>query len=91
MGKTYLINQYLKNKGVYFEIAGIKGANKASQLNKFHREFCRLFPVAPDLSAPESWDEALSRLVDEIAKINPNQKFILFLMNYLGWQRLDPN
>ncbi len=84
VGKTYLISQYFKEKGVYFEVTGIKGANKTSQLNKFHREYRRLFVDSADLSAPKDWDEALSRLVDEVAKINPEQKVILFF-DELPW------
>lgn len=84
VGKTYLIRQYFKEKGVYFEVTGIKGADKANQLNKFHREFSRLFVTSPDVVAPRDWDEALSRLVDEVSKINPEQKVILFF-DELPW------
>src|SRR5262245_11027839 len=84
IGKTYLIHQYFKNKGLYFEVTGIKDGRKDSQLKKFHREFSRLFTSTGSLSSPKDWDEAFSRLVEEISKISTQQKVIIFF-DELPW------
>ena len=35
IGKTFLISEFFKNKGVYFEITGIKNAPMSQQLHNF--------------------------------------------------------
>ena len=59
VGKTYLIHEYFKNKGVYFCITGSANSNKKIQLRKFHRELTSLFPELEHLETPKDWDEAL--------------------------------
>lgn len=43
IGKTFLIHEFFKNKGLYFEITGIKEGSTKEQLFHFSVEFCRLF------------------------------------------------
>lgn len=76
IGKTYLISEFFKNKGVYFEITGTKGGTMAEQLFHFAYEFSRQFHK--QISPPKSWGEALSILHDEVEKTPNGQKIILF-------------
>ena len=43
VGKTYLITQYFKDRGIFFEITGSYNATEKEQIKNFHREFCALF------------------------------------------------
>ena len=43
IGKTYLVTEFFRDKGVFFEATGSATASTAEQLLRFHREFCGLF------------------------------------------------
>jgi hypothetical protein len=43
VGKTFLISEFFKNKGIYFELTGIKDASVKVQLNNFTIEYSDLF------------------------------------------------
>ena len=83
VGKTYLISEYFKDKGVYFEITGSKEAPKAEQIRNFYREFVDLFPDEQE-KLPKNWGEALNLLKNAVAKVPENQKVILFF-DELPW------
>jgi uncharacterized protein len=84
VGKTYLINEFFKDKGVYFEITGSKKAPKSEQLNNFYREFMVLFPSEAVSRWPKDWGGALNFLKTAISKIPESQKVILFF-DELPW------
>lgn len=84
VGKTYLIHEYYKNKGVYFCITGSANSNKKLQLRKFYRELLNTFPNLENSNEPKDWDEALYMLKEAIAKIDPTKKVILFF-DELPW------
>ena len=84
IGKTYLITQFFKNLGVYFEITGRKESSKKDQLANFHREFMALFRAENDVSPPKDWDDAFHRLKEAISTIPAHQKVILFF-DELPW------
>src|SRR5947209_6798586 len=69
VGKTYLINEYFKDKGIYFELTGSKKAPRSEQLRNFYREFLALFPEQERFTQPpKDWGEALNFLKEAIAK-----------------------
>lgn len=82
VGKTYLVNEFFKDKGVYFEVTGSKKAPKGEQLANFYREFTALFP-SEETPLPKDWGGALNLLKNAIAKI-PEQKIVLFF-DELPW------
>lgn len=84
VGKTYLIHEYFKDKGVYFSITGSADTPKKLQLKNFHREFLSMFPNLHELKEPDSWDEALYNLKDAIIKIDTSKKIIIFF-DELPW------
>lgn len=84
IGKTFLINQFFKDRCVYFEITGSRGAGKKEQLSNFHQEFTALFKPEAQYSHPKDWNEAFYRLKDEISLIPSSQKIVLFF-DELPW------
>ncbi len=83
VGKTFLINQFFRNKGLYFEITGIKEADKQLQLKNFATEFEHCFGKQPQKSKPNNWVDAFSILYQEIKK-SEEQHIILFF-DELPW------
>ncbi|MFT4554392.1 MAG: AAA+ ATPase superfamily predicted ATPase [Chlamydiales bacterium] len=84
VGKTYLINEFYQDKGVYFELTGRKGASKSNQLKNFTTVFADTFDRGKKEELPEDWDEALTRLRYKIEGIDPAKKIILFF-DELPW------
>ncbi len=84
VGKTYLINEFCKDKGIYFEITGSKKAPKSEQIGNFYREFTALFPEKQEDTQPKNWGAALHLLKNALAEIPENQKIILFF-DELPW------
>jgi AAA+ ATPase superfamily predicted ATPase len=78
IGKTYLISEFFKNKGVYFEITGMKGGATAEQLFQFAYEFSRQFNGGKRISPPENWAQAFNLLHEAIEKVEKGQKVVLF-------------
>lgn len=84
VGKTFLISEFFKDKGIYFEITGSKKAPKSQQLSNFYREFTALFSDVDTQAPPKDWAEALHMLKEAILKIPETQKIILFF-DELPW------
>lgn len=84
VGKTFLIREFFKDKGVFFEITGAYNVRNIDQLQNFHLEFCALFKNESDLSIPKNWKEALDRVKSSIKKIDKKQKIVLFF-DELPW------
>ncbi len=84
IGKTFLINQFFKDSGIYFEITGSKGAHTKEQLVNFHREFIALFKSEGEYLVPKNWSEAFYHLTQVLKSISSSQKIILFF-DELPW------
>jgi AAA+ ATPase superfamily predicted ATPase len=84
VGKTYLINQYFFNKGIYFECTGIKEGGLKNQLKNFFTGFQKTFHHNLIFSVPSNWRQAFELLTYEIRKIPENKKIILFF-DELPW------
>jgi AAA+ ATPase superfamily predicted ATPase len=78
IGKTYLISEFFKNKGIYFEITGMKEGSTAEQLFQFAYEFSRQFNEGKRISPPNSWAKAMNLLHEAIEKVEQGRKIILF-------------
>jgi uncharacterized protein len=78
IGKTFLISEFFKDKGVYFEITGMKNGTMAEQLFQFSFEYSRQFDPEKRISPPKNWAKALNLLYEAIEKIDPKKKVILF-------------
>lgn len=84
VGKTFLVSEFFKDKGVYFEITGSKKAPKSEQIRNFHREFIALFPEENNVDPPKDWGDALNRLQLALQKLPHTQKVVLFF-DELPW------
>lgn len=91
VGKTYLIHEYFKNKGIYVELTGRKGASKSLQLKNFAQIYADVFNQGVKHFLPTTWDEAFYQLHEKIeqqtlagAFADPSQKIILFF-DELPW------
>ncbi len=82
IGKTFLINEFFKDKGVYFTVTGTKNAPKKEQIKNFYRGLRALFPQNTKEEMPKEWSDAFDMLLKEIKK--SSFKFILFI-DELPW------
>jgi predicted AAA+ superfamily ATPase len=89
IGKTYLISQYFKDKGVYFELTGTKDATLKTQLANFREELADAFYGGVKQEMPQNWQEAFNQLRRIVESIDPTKKIILFLdeLPWLATQR----
>lgn len=84
VGKTHLIREYFKNKGIYLEASGAKDKPLKIQLSNFMKAISHTFFKDIPLQTPQSWDEAFELLTNELKNVPKNQKIILFL-DELPW------
>ncbi len=84
IGKTYLINQFFKDKGIYFELTGMKDAKMPEQLRNFSDELSERFLKGKAVDTPKNWHEAFKLLRQQIEKLKTDKKIILFF-DELPW------
>jgi AAA+ ATPase superfamily predicted ATPase len=84
IGKTYLISEFFKNKGYYFELTGAKDSPLKQQLNNFRTELGDAFYAGEKQILPENWQEAFDQLRKTVQKIPTDEKIILFF-DELPW------
>ena len=84
IGKTFLISEFFRDKGLYFELTGIKDAPLKVQLNNFSREYAEVFTPGSPAAPPASWFDAFDQLRKRAAERSPGQKMILFF-DELPW------
>lgn len=83
VGKTYLISEFFKDKGTYFELTGIKNASKSEQLKNFSVEFGDRFFKRKRPNPPKDWTEAFTMLRHELDQFK-EEKILLFF-DELPW------
>ena len=83
IGKTFLIRQFFKNKGLYFELTGLKKGSCKQQLYSFTIEFTRVFGKPPSIRIG-NWFDALNELRVAIENISSQERIILFF-DELPW------
>ena len=59
VGKTYLVRELFKRKGVFFEAVGQKDASLKEQLQNFSDSLQETFDPGLPLREPATWREAL--------------------------------
>ncbi|MBM3191957.1 MAG: ATP-binding protein [Chlamydiae bacterium] len=82
IGKTFLVHEFFKDKGLYFEITGSQSAGKLEQLKNFSIVFGNQFGKKPPI--PASWTDAFELLRQTIDKEVNGRKIILFF-DELPW------
>jgi len=84
IGKTFLISEFFRDKGLYFELTGIKDAPLKSQLNNFAREYADVFNAGKTVTPPAEWFEAFDLLRKRVQDRPSDAKMILFF-DELPW------
>lgn len=84
VGKTFLIREYFKNKGIYFELTGLRDGKMLKQLRNFFEKFLNLFKTDIPIREPKNWHEAFLLLNTMIDQSPKNKKNIIFL-DELPW------
>ncbi len=84
VGKTYLITNYFKDKGIFFHITGIPLETAKQQLVNFNYVYNDIFNKGDVSAVPSSWQKAFHLLREAIAKEQSKEKIILFF-DELPW------
>lgn len=84
IGKTYLIRNFFKDKGIFFHLTGIQDASLEVQLQNFAIEFSDHFLKGKSTSVPKNWFSAFQVLRKELQKVPSNIKIIIFF-DELPW------
>ncbi len=84
VGKTFLIREFFKGKGIYFEATGEKDAPFHEQLENFTKSIEATFSQDIPLKRTTSWKEAFSLLTKHIRKVPKKNNIIIFL-DELPW------
>jgi len=84
IGKTFLINEFFRDKGLYFELTGIKDVSVKTQLVNFAGEYADVFNFGKPIPPPTTWFKAFELLRKEVQKRNGEGKIILFF-DELPW------
>ena len=84
IGKTFLVKNFFKDKGIFFHITGIQEAPLEIQLRHFAIEFADCFCKGREIDKPTDWTAAFQLLRKEIEKIPKENKVILFF-DELPW------
>lgn len=83
VGKTFLIREYFRDKGVFFHVTGVKDAPVRKQIRNFIDELKRVFGYAPK-TKPKDWQEAFTLLREAVDSLSGSQRIILFF-DELPW------
>lgn len=84
VGKTFLINRFFRNKGIYLEVSGAKDAKTSVQLQNFAVDFANCFAKGEKQRPPADWHDAFMLLRKQIETIDESKKVILFF-DELPW------
>jgi len=84
IGKTFLISKFFKERGLYFEMTGVKDGSIQQQLKAFTSCLKRAFRSTDLSKPPTDWFEALELLQNGVEKHKSSEKIILFF-DELPW------
>ncbi len=84
IGKTFLVHEYFKEQGYFFELTGTRNASLKTQLEHFREAFAETFHAGLLQPVPKSWQEAFYQLRKIIESLDTEKKIILFF-DELPW------
>ena len=84
VGKTFLIREFFKNKGIFFSLTGVKDASMKKQLQNFSEELEQTLGVAASDKTLKDWQEAFSLLRKSIEAVKSSKRIVVFL-DELPW------
>ncbi len=78
IGKTYLIKNFFKTKGVFFHLTGLQDTPTETQLQNFAVELSDSFLKGKPIKTPKNWFSAFQLLRKEVQKVPQSTPLILF-------------
>jgi hypothetical protein len=78
IGKTYLVKNFFRDKGIFFHLTGVRDADLDVQLQNFVIEFSDVFLKGKEMKPPKGWFSAFQILRKELACVPKTTKAILF-------------
>lgn len=84
VGKTFLIREFFKDKGMLLEFTGIKDGTMHDQLKNFTDNLSRYLFEGIPLATQSDWASTLEILTKKLEALSKNKKIILFL-DELPW------
>jgi len=84
VGKTFLISEFFKNEGLYFELTGTQKARMSEQLENFADVCTRRLADGLPVAVPKTWREAFSILVTALER-RPNRGKTVLFFDELPW------
>ncbi len=84
VGKTFLIRNFFKGKGVYFELTGEKDSMYKVQLANFYRSVQETFKPDLPIKMPATWKEAFS-ILTTLIEAQPKKKKVIIFLDELPW------
>jgi predicted AAA+ superfamily ATPase len=84
VGKTFLISQFSKGKGLYFELTGQYAATQKMQLENFTTAVEKAFFEGVTIKAPTTWKEAFL-ILEKCIESNKKHKRIILFFDELPW------
>ena len=85
VGKTYLIREFFRHRGLFFEVAGLADGAKAQQLRLFAESLSEAFSPGVARASPASWHDAFQELQAEVARVPRSGKKIVLFFDELPW------
>lgn len=85
VGKTFLISEFFKNRGFYFEVTGSPDAPKSEQLSNFAEALADQMYNGIPQKIPKTWSEAFTLLRRAIDKTVQDQRKIILFFDELPW------
>lgn len=84
VGKTFLIRNFFRDKGLYFEVTGQYQTSYKLQLENFYHALFKTFSITRPIPKPSSWKEALS-LLTLLIKTHAGRNKIILFFDELPW------
>ena len=83
IGKTFLISQFFKDKGLYFEMTGIRKGHTRQQISLFISRLRKVFSLPPGVKCA-NWFEAFD-LLEKVIESSSTSKRITLFFDELPW------
>jgi predicted AAA+ superfamily ATPase len=84
VGKTYLVTEFFKEKGLFFELAGQYGASVADQLGNFLSALDKVFSLQGKVTELRTWNQAFEMLKQQLESKGRHGHIVLFF-DELPW------
>ncbi len=85
VGKTYLISEFFKGKGLYFETTGQLQAKLSDQLENFTKSLEDVFYQGLEIKRSNTWKDAFEQLKNAIDRQGQKRQKIILFIDEVPW------